>query len=95
MLQLVAISSQARTTCTCWDAGSTGCIASGSICHLLVAPMQEDLIEAVREAVEEKLMASCGNNSKRTYAQVRTRGAAHQWARPLDDVQITRGKPCW
>lgn len=32
---------------------------------------QEDLIEAVRTAVEEKLMASCGNNSKRTYAQVK------------------------
>lgn len=32
---------------------------------------QEDLIEAVRTAVEENLMASCGNNSKRTYAQVK------------------------
>ncbi|PRW20651.1 DNA mismatch repair Mlh1 isoform X1 [Chlorella sorokiniana] len=30
---------------------------------------QEDLIEAVRTAVEEKLLASCGNNSKRTFAQ--------------------------
>lgn len=39
---------------------------------------QEDLIEAVRTAVEENLMASCGNNSKRTYAQVR--GLRHRTA---------------
>lgn len=44
---------------------------------LLVA--QEDLIEAVRTAVEEELLASCGNNSKRTYAQVSGVAALHRY----------------
>ncbi|KAI7838887.1 hypothetical protein COHA_007352 [Chlorella ohadii] len=48
---------------------------------------QEDLIEAVRTAVEEKLMASCGNNSKRTYAQTLLPGA------PLVEAPATEEAP--
>lgn len=57
---------RAATACTALCRAHSTDVTSVRLSLLI----QEDLIEAVRTAVEEKLMASCGNNSKRTYAQV-------------------------